>query len=194
MKLAIFELDRGLSSSQAQKKFVIYLLKNRYIGLLDFLKVAFGHLFYILGIKKDYRTVIEGFIKAFKGLTPDQAQKIIFDFYKKDLSLMINIKLLEKLRYHQRDHDRVVLLSSYIKPLADIVALDLLIDDVMATDLEIKDGVYTGRINGLIMGGPTKLEALRKRFGLQELSDGCIYASRNSKSSLLDMVKNKYLV
>lgn len=67
---------------------------------------------------------------------------------------------VEALRAHQAAGDRVVLVSAsfevYLRPLGELLA----VDEVLATRLELADGVATGALDGPNCRGPEKVRRL----------------------------------
>jgi phosphatidylglycerophosphatase C len=92
---------------------------------------------------------------------------------------MVRPAALERLRWHQAQGHRVVLVSAAIELLLTPWALATGVDDVLATRLEVRDGRLTGRISGLNCYGPEKVSRLRALVG--DLDDVELYAYGDSR-------------
>ncbi len=72
---------------------------------------------------------------------------------------------LEVLRRHLADGDRTVLVSAsfevYLRPLADLLG----VDHVLATRLDVRDGIVTGGLDGPNCRGPEKVVRLHEWLG-----------------------------
>jgi HAD superfamily hydrolase (TIGR01490 family) len=71
---------------------------------------------------------------------------------------------------HQRQGHRVVIASSALPFQVEPLARELLIEDILCTRLEQRDGVVTGEIDGPILWGPGKANAVRE-FARRERID-----------------------
>jgi phosphatidylglycerophosphatase C len=68
--------------------------------------------------------------------------------------------VVERLRWHQGEGHRTVIVSASLRPYLAPVARGLGIDHVICTELEAVDGTLTGRIAGANCRGPVKAERL----------------------------------
>ncbi|MEO8835883.1 MAG: HAD-IB family hydrolase, partial [Caldimonas sp.] len=82
---------------------------------------------------------------------------------------------LEAVERHRASGDRVVLTTATNRFLTEPIAALLGIADLIATDLEVADGVFTGRTSGIVNmreGKVTRLRAWLAERGLAESSIG----------------------
>lgn len=72
---------------------------------------------------------------------------------------------LETLQHHREQGDRTVLVSAsfevYLRPLASLLG----VDDVLATRLDVSDGIATGALDGPNCRGPEKVTRLHEWLG-----------------------------
>ncbi len=98
---------------------------------------------------------------------------------------------LEHMAWHMVEGHRVVLVSGTLGPLARAIARQLPGNvEVIASELELKDGRWTGRLAGEHMSGPRKARAVAefaKRHGLQ-LDQSYAYGDRISDLPMLECV------
>jgi putative phosphoserine phosphatase/1-acylglycerol-3-phosphate O-acyltransferase len=93
-------------------------------------------------------------------------------------------------RAHQNRGHTVVLATSATRAQAAPLARELGIDHILCTELETRDGVFTGAVAGRVLGGPEKLSAARdfaRRNGIS-LPDSHAYANADDDVPLLDAV------
>ncbi len=104
---------------------------------------------------------------------------------------------VERVAWHIARGHRVFLVSGTLKPLADIVARRLPGNvEVCATELEVCDGCWTGRLAGEHMSGEAKARAIRRlaaRFGLA-LRESFAYGDSIADLPMLDSVGHRVAV
>jgi phosphatidylglycerophosphatase C len=76
------------------------------------------------------------------------------------LRMRMRRDVVERLRWHQGEGHRTVIVSASLRPYLAPVARELGIDHVICTELETVDGTLTGRIDGTNCRGPVKAERL----------------------------------
>jgi phosphoserine phosphatase len=86
----------------------------------------------------------------------------------------------------------IVLVSSTIYPVAETIAEHLNIRDFIATELEIVDSRYTGKIAREISGA--KLSALQKKLGHNNFEIEAVITDNFSDRELMNTSKNKFAV
>lgn len=95
--------------------------------------------------------------------------------------------LIERLRWHQKQGDRCVLVSAspdiYLEEVARYLGFDDLISTRMAVDSQ---GLLTGDFDGLNCWGPEKLRRLIERFGSPEQYELHAYGDSRGDQWLID--------
>lgn len=125
--------------------------------------------------------------RFFAGLPLAELQETARLFSQHRLPRMVRPSGLERLRWHQQQGHRVVIASAslelYLRPWAASVG----VDDVLATRLETRDGIVTGRIRGHNCWGPEKVVRLTELLGAL---DGCLvyaYGDGDGDRELLEL-------
>lgn len=99
---------------------------------------------------------------------------------------------MKMLRWHQSEGHVVVLVSGTLLPVLEAVARALDVPHVVGTSLDIRDGRYTGHLQGPLCFGKEKARQLRSFLqdaGLDvDLSASYAYADRHHDLALLEMV------
>jgi len=190
MSLAIFDLDGTLIKGQSQGYFARYLLGKGKIRPFKILVILLWFLGFKLRLVRNPEVMMKYGFSSLAGQKETEAVKMIAAFYDKILVNKFNPEILEKLKKHQSSGDRVVIMSNAAEPLVSFIGKKLGIDEVIATRLETKDGVYTGRIEGEIVYGEGKAAMAREAFSEEELKTAYAYADHYSDEYLLDLVGN----
>ena len=94
---------------------------------------------------------------------------------------------------HRGEGDRVVLTTATNRFLVELTATDLGIDDLIATEVEVVDGVFSGRNTGVLNMREGKVERLRQWLEAQGLpaavlADAAFYSDSKNDLPLLQAV------
>jgi len=105
--------------------------------------------------------------------------RIAEQFALEDIPKLLNPRAIEQLHFHQMQGHKIILISAsleiYLLPFSEVMGIDY----VIATQLETKSNVLTGKISGKNCYGPEKVNRLEKVLG--NLKDYCIYAYGDSR-------------
>jgi len=113
-------------------------------------------LYYVLLEKKSRMRFLPVFYRNYRGVNVQQ-----FENWAADGGLRMFLdrqfpQATEEAHRHIREGTRVVLLTGTIMPLARPFSKQLGVEDVIAIELETRDGVYTGRLAGNSISGEEK--------------------------------------
>ena len=106
-------------------------------------------------------------------------------------SLPLLIEGINRMRWHLESGHRVVLVTGTLAPLARAIARHLPYGvEVRATELEIKDGQFTGRISGVHLSFEEKARVMRREAARSDLdlSKSFAYGNEMSDAGMLDSV------
>jgi phosphatidylglycerophosphatase C len=110
---------------------------------------------------------------GFRGRGRADIQSVGRHYSRTRLGLVVRGKALERIRWHQAQGDRVVVVSAsldvYLADWCREVGVELL-----CTELEERQGVLTGRYRGGDCSGSEKARRVRERYDLE--SFGVVYA------------------
>ncbi len=148
--IAFFDLDGTLTRTNVVSFYARFRLDHmpgilRFIWLPLFLIKV---LYYVWLEKKSRVRFLEVFYQNYRGLS---VQGVEAWANKKGLRMFLKQEFpqgREEALRHIREGNRVVLLTGTIMPLALAYARNLGVTDVIAMDLESRDGAYTGRLIG----------------------------------------------
>ena len=96
----------------------------------------------------DYDEWAELALSTVKGKSPDQIEELISDFMIKIIEPMINIYALRLIHDHNHEHDIMLLASATNSVIVEPIAKRLGFQNIISSEAEICDGVYTGKILG----------------------------------------------
>lgn len=193
--LVFFDIDNTLIKEQSQRIFANYLYKRGAIPLILYFKVIVWFLAYKLGFASPIKAA-NIFLKNFSGYTKGYAQEVFRGFFEKEIKPKFYSQGLSLIEEHKRKGDKIVLVSTAIGEIVNLIKDYLNIDFAIFTQLECEKGVYSGRLKGSLLYGPNKLVAI-KNF-VQEnnfnLEGSFCYADHLSDLKILELVDNPIVV
>ncbi len=135
-------------------------------------------------------------LKQIKGLSLEDMEEIVKEYVENFLIPKENKAVVEKMLWHKAQGDTVVIVSGGFSVYIKHYAKKYDIDFVVATDLEVCDGVYTGKIAGLDCMGINKIKKLRDTIDLDQfdMDNSYAYSDHQSDIPLLCLVGRPYVV
>lgn len=147
---------------------------------------------YALGYMENGEAKQRVLARFLQGRPVAEIQPIARQFAKETLPALVRPEALARLRWHQRQGHRTVLVSAsmgmYLEPWAQSVGFD----DVITTRLEVCDGCFSGGFDGENCYGPEKVRRLRQ---VVERLDACelyVYGDSAGDRELLDAADYAY--
>jgi phosphatidylglycerophosphatase C len=189
-KIAFFDFDGTITTKDTLLE-VIKFQKGRIAFYLGFLLETPVLLAYKLKFFPNNRAK-ERILGYFFGGTPEHIfQSACDEFAEKKLPGMIRPAALAELeRLRKMDFDLVVVSASagnWIRKWADQLQLKL-----VATKLEIKNGLVTGRIEGKNVHGEQKAICIREQWNLKEYAEIYAYGDSASDKAMLALATKSF--
>lgn len=160
-ELLVFDVDDTLILGQSQMLFIQYVYKIGLISTFDYAQIIFGFLLYKLRITKDPKSVMELGLSFFVGKSITELDVIIRDFFKSTLRNRFVPQLLEIIKKAKDNGDDIVLASNAIHPIIKVIGDYLGVANILCTQVGSNSGVFSGTIEGKLMYGVTKLDAVK---------------------------------
>jgi len=147
-EIALFDLDDTIISGQSATLLVKYLFKKGKLNFGALIMTIIWMFFYKMSIIKDVLPAMERSYKIAKGWKVAEAQNMMKDFFESDLRNKIYPEILKIIKEHKSKNRKIAVVSNSAQILVDEVAQFLRVDYAFGTQLEVKNDVYTGGING----------------------------------------------
>ena len=149
-RLALFDLDHTLLSGDSDVLWCDFLMD---MGVLD--RAAFGARSADIEARYKAGTVdavefAHFYLSTLKGRTPAQWEPLRQQFLREQVIPRIPRASLDLVRWHQQQGDLVVLTTATNRFLTTLTADHLGISDVIATEPELVDGVFSGVSTGVL--------------------------------------------
>ena len=196
-KLIIFDLDNTILNGDSDYSWIKFMIDSGQVDHDEYTqKNEYFYNQYYEG-KLDYDEWAEFALSTFKDKTPDQLESLLKDFLNSVIEPIINIYALRLLHEHSHDNDFMLLASATNSVLVNPIAERLGFKHVVATDVEIIDGVYTGRMDGESALGEGKLVKVKKWMdsnGFTSFENTTFYSDSINDLPLLLEVSNPIAV
>lgn len=175
--LALFDFDGTITTGDTFVKFIRYCHSP--------LKFWFGIwllspiiILYKMGLIKNYKAKKMMFSYYFKGMLHATFIKLGEEFCKTKLPLLLKQEGVDKIKWHQQQGHRVVLVTASIKewvaPWCNSIKIDF-----VSTEAEVIDQKITGNFSTLNCYGPEKVMRVKLLLNINEYST--IYAYGDTK-------------
>ncbi|MDZ7798289.1 MAG: HAD-IB family hydrolase [Patescibacteria group bacterium] len=173
--VVFFDVDNVLIKGQSYRLFINYLFKNKFISFADYIYTNFLFFIYDLGIIKNSDWFREKQFFVLKKIHIKKIKKNLKN-YLKIIKDRIFKEALKEIKVHKKNGDIIVLFSTnvkdIIKPLVEMVDADLLV----ATELSLRGGYYTGKIIGYSPHGDRKVSVVQNFIKKHDFDLRNIYA------------------
>ena len=190
-KLVIFDLDNTILNGDSDYSWINFLINENYVDKHEYEKrnQYFYDQYYEGNL--DYDEWAEFALSTMKGKTPFDLEEPLSKFLSTVIEPMINIYALRLLHNHHHDNDIMLLASATNSVLVEPIARRLGFENIIATEVEIIDGVYTGKVYGrpaLGQGKLTKVEEWAAQNNIKDFKDAIFYSDSINDLPLLSEV------
>ncbi|WP_448223225.1 HAD-IB family hydrolase [Gordonia iterans] len=142
--------------------------------------------------EQDYAEVLKATRPAFAGKTYDELLAEGRNLFKNVTAAKLRPQMWQIIRAHRARGHRIVIASSATRFQIEPIAAEIGADRALATDIEVVDGIVTGRVLGRPLWGPGKAAAVR-RLGREwdlDLASSFAYSDGNEDVPYLEAVGN----
>ena len=190
-KLVIFDLDNTILNGDSDYSWINFLINENYVDKHEYEKrnQYFYDQYYEGNL--DYDEWAEFALSTMKGKTPFDLEEPLSKFLSTVIEPIINIYALRLLHNHHHDNDIMLLASATNSVLVEPIARRLGFENIVATEVEIIDGVYTGKVYGrpaLGQGKLTKVEEWAAQNNIKDFKDAIFYSDSINDLPLLSEV------
>ena len=190
-KLVIFDLDNTILNGDSDYSWINFLINENYVDKHEYEKrnQYFYDQYYEGNL--DYDEWAEFALSTMKGKTPFDLEEPLSKFLSTVIEPMINIYALRLLHNHHHDNDIMLLASATNSVLVEPIARRLGFENIVATEVEIIVGVYTGKVYGrpaLGQGKLTKVEEWAAQNNIKDFKDAIFYSDSINDLPLLSEV------
>ncbi|MDR1013633.1 MAG: HAD-IB family hydrolase [Coriobacteriales bacterium] len=189
VRIVAFDFDGTLLEGHSPVRMVRALARRGIIPYGTALAALWWGVRYKLRIPVEQKVVREYIFRSFSQFPAAEADAVMAGLYRDQLRPRLRPQALEAIRGHKEAGEKVVLVSASFSPLLREVARDVGADRFIATQMEVADGFYTGKVAGQPPEGEQKLLQLAAwadgRFGAKGWVLTAAYGDHRSDAPLL---------
>ena len=147
--LAIFDLDNTILNGDSDYSWINFLIEKRLVDKDEYeRKNKYFYNQYYQG-KLNYDEWAEFALTTIKGKKPEDIEDILSKFLSEIIEPMINIYALKLLHDHTHNNDIMLLASATNSVIVEPIAKRLGFKNIVSTEVEIIDEIYTGKVLGI---------------------------------------------
>ena len=196
-KLAIFDIDYTITKKETLMEFSKYPLEEDIKNIRFLPRALYSGLMYGVGIY-DERRVKECFLKFIDNIEEEKLQDLVKRFYKNRLSKILYKDAVDMMYKLKKEGYDIYLISAspefYINEFYNIDV----VDKVIGTRFEFKEGKFIRRMLGSNCKGEEKVKRLKEVLSKENIEvdfkDSYMFSDSLSDKPLLDLVGKPYLI
>ena len=147
--LAIFDLDNTILNGDSDYSWINFLIEKRLVDKAEYeRKNKYFYDQYYQG-KLNYDEWAEFALTTIKGKKPEEIEDILSKFLSEIIEPMINIYALKLLHDHTHNNDIMLLASATNSVIVEPIAKRLGFKNIVSTEVEIIDEIFTGKVLGI---------------------------------------------
>ena len=195
MGLALFDLDRTLIDVNSGSLWVSHEWKAGRLSALDVVWASWWLARYSLGWESGLERVFEVAAAGLEGVPEVEVADRVRDFFDRDVRHRLRPGGERALRLHRDAGDELVLATSGTQFAAQAAIDAYGLQTFVCTELEILQGVFTGRIKALAVGEAKlyRVEEWAEQRG-HDLSEATFYSDSMTDVALLERVARPVVV
>jgi HAD superfamily hydrolase (TIGR01490 family) len=191
MNLALFDFDGTITTHDTFTAFIKYATPTLRLKL-GMIYLAPKILVYKIGLRKGTKMRQDIVSFAFKGLSKKYLDGKAKSFYESFMNNVLRPNAMEKLKWHQKNGDRVILVSAsldiYLNYWCDSQNIELI-----CSELAYRDGICIGKYISDDCTGEFKASKVKQRVQLDDYKEIYAYGDTSEDRELLELADHKYL-
>jgi HAD superfamily hydrolase (TIGR01490 family) len=193
--IAFFDLDGTITREISGKALAGAAFKKGLINRSDLFSAVYLSLVFRLKLK-DPLKIINEMVNWVEGMPEKTMLDLCSEVFHQVLLPSVFAEARSEIKIHKDKNAKVVILSSALSPICQEVAKNLGMDDIICSDLEVKNGYFTGLPHGRLCFGEEKTARLKEycEKNNTETSDAWYYADSVSDLPALVAVGNPVCV
>ncbi len=183
MKLALFDFDGTLTTKDSLEEFIIFAVGKRsyYFKLFFFSPI---YLLYRLKLLHNSTAKEMLFRLYFKNIDEQKFKELALAFSTEKIESILREDIYKKFLEHIQNGDRVIIVSAsmkcWLKPWSDKQGVELL-----STELEFKDGKFSGFFKTKNCHGEEKLSRVQELLNLKDYEEVFTYGDSSGDDHIL---------
>ncbi|WP_297082182.1 HAD family phosphatase [uncultured Demequina sp.] len=194
---AFFDLDKTIIATSSSLAFAGSFMDGGLVTRAHALRTAYAQFLFLVGGADERQTnrLRDSLSDLIKGWEVPKVQKIVAETVHEHIDPVVYDEALALIRRHQANGRDVVVVSASARDVVEPIAQLLGADAVVASELEVKKGFYTGEIT-FYAYGEAKADAVRKLAEERgyDLSRSFAYSDSITDAPMLDEVGHGFVI
>lgn len=142
--IAFFDLDQTITKAISGRALVVAGYKKGLFSRLDFVNAMLLSIAFRFKLKDPYRIVVN-MVRWVNGIPENIMNDLCVEVCHEILLPSVYPAAMQEIEFHKSKNARIVILSSALKGICVEMAKSLNADDILCSELEVRDGLLTGR-------------------------------------------------
>ena len=188
--LALFDFDGTITKDDSLLKFIRFVVGDgRFIfGLVVLSPILVAYKLKLIPNYKAKQYMLSWF---FKGMSKDAFLKVANEYSLVHIDKILRPKAIEKINWHKNQGHKVVVVSAsiefWLRPWCEKNGLELI-----ATKLEIKDDIVTGKLLSKNCYGVEKVNRIKEIYNLKDFEYIYSYGDSSGDKQMLELAHEKF--
>ncbi|RXJ95814.1 HAD-IB family hydrolase [Arcobacter sp. AHV-9/2010] len=190
MTLTLFDFDGTITKDDSLLKFIRFVVGDRrfLVGLVVLSPML---VLYKLKLIPNYKAKQYMLSWFFKGMRKVDFFEVAKKYSLTHIDKIVRLKAIEKINWHKNQGHKVVVVSAsiecWLRPWCEKNGLELL-----ATKLEIKDDIVTGKLLSKNCYGVEKVNRIKELYNLEKYDYIYAYGDSNGDKQMLELAHEKF--
>ena len=189
-KIALFDFDGTITTDDSLLKFIRFVVGDRRF-LLGLVVLSPMLVLYKLKLIPNYKAKQYMLSWFFKGMSKDAFLKVANEYSLVHIDKILRPKAIEKINWHKNQGHKVVVVSAsiecWLRPWCEKNGLELI-----ATKLEIKDDIVTGKLLSKNCYGVEKVNRIKEIYNLKDFEYIYSYGDSSGDKQMLELAHEKF--
>ena len=190
MKLTLFDFDGTITTDDSLLKFIRFVVGDRRF-LLGLVILSPMLVLYKLKLIPNYKAKQYMLSWFFKGMSKDAFLKVANEYSLVHIDKILRPKAIEKINWHKNQGHKVVVVSAsiecWLRPWCEKNSLELI-----ATKLEIKDDIVTGKLLSKNCYGVEKVNRIKELYNIEKYDYIYAYGDSSGDKQMLELAHEKF--
>ena len=188
--IALFDFDGTITTDDSLLKFIRFVVgdRNFLLGLVVLSPMLVLYKFKLIPNYKAKQYMLSWF---FKGMSKDAFLKVANEYSLVHIDKILRPKAIEKINWHKNQGHKVVVVSAsiecWLRPWCEKNGLELI-----ATKLEIKDDIVTGKLLSKNCYGVEKVNRIKEIYNLKDFEYIYSYGDSSGDKQMLELAHEKF--
>ena len=188
--LALFDFDGTITKDDSLLKFIRFVVGDvRFVfGLVVLSPILVAYKLKLIPNYKAKQYMLSWF---FKGMSKEAFLKVANEYSLVHIDKILRPKAIEKINWHKNQGHKVVVVSAsiefWLRPWCEKNGLELI-----ATKLEIKDDIVTGKLLSKNCYGVEKVNRIKEIYNLKDFEYIYSYGDSSGDKQMLELAHEKF--